>query len=119
MFYLLQHSPCPPGEFYLRVHLRDGVETISDAVGSGDTYRQFGPWPQIEMVADELIAFRKANGLPGANRATAVRDVDAFTCHRLGNSARWCRDTERAYAEVGASPRQSNPGGGCCGHRAP
>jgi hypothetical protein len=116
MYYLITHSPCPPGEFFIGVRFVDGVETITEAVGSqADGFRKFGPWPQIEMVADELVAFRKANGIAGANRALAISQIDQFTCQRLGNAKRWCSSTDKEYAAVGASPQRVASGGGCCG----
>jgi len=29
MYYLITHSPCPPGEFFIGVRYVDGVETIT------------------------------------------------------------------------------------------
>ena len=116
-FYLITHNPNPPGGLYIRIWFRDGVETISDALGDPkDGCLTFGPWPEASMVAKEWGEFRKANTSLPSDNATLLPLIDEFTCKRLGNSPRFCKDTEQSYATVGAVPlTPAGGGGGCCG----
>jgi len=117
MFYLLTHNPNPPGGLFIRIRYKDGVETITEANGAPeDGFITFGPWPEAKMVADEWGKFRKANGIPGDDSATLLPLIDSFTCQRLGNSPRYCKDTEQSYAVVGAAPITPRSQG-CCGAR--
>jgi hypothetical protein len=100
MWILINHLNCPPGEF-----LYEQTEGIQ---------RKFPSTPLIRHQADAVSEFRKANGLPRSDFASCLQDVDCFTCQRLGNNPRYCKDTERQYNEV---VRTNRSGGGCgtCG----
>jgi hypothetical protein len=116
MFHLTRHDACPLGEFFIIIRFKDGVETITHTDGSKtDGFVKFGPWPSITITADELGLFRRANRLPGWDRGTCIKDIDLYTCQRLGNSPRWCMDSDAPYTQVTASPAKVNSGGGCCG----
>lgn len=112
---LVNTLQCPPGEFFIRVLLRDGVATITHSTCAGDPgCRMFGPSPVFTDVAREYLAFLKANSLPGADYATVVEALDNFTCTRLGGASPYCFDSEKNYA-ASSTDIASGTRGGCCG----
>lgn len=97
MIRLLSHEKCPPGEFYYRQ--------------GGSHPHRFGHTPIITDLARRVASYRQANKLAGADMNTALADIDAFTCARLGNSPQWCYDTDKPIEAI-------YPAHGCatCGH---
>ena len=112
---LVNTLQCPPGEFFIRILLRDGVATITHSTCSGTPgCYMLGPSPVFSEVAREYVAFLKANKLPGADFATAAEALDNFTCTRLGGAAPFCYDSEKNYAAT-SSAIANETRGGCCG----
>lgn len=89
MFHLISHEKCPPGEFWYRQTFPKGV-------------KQWGSTPEMRALGRKVANFRTANGLPRDSFAEALEDIDQFTCNRLGNNPRYCRDTDAPFAEVHA-----------------
>ena len=85
MIRLLSHDRCPPGEFY---YPKEG------------TGRNWPSTPLIHSLAAKVADYRIANKLPRADRASALADIDLFTCTRLKNNKAWCWDTETPIPEV-------------------
>ena len=110
---LLSHSVCPPGEFVYKSVLMDGAEIVHYGVCKNvPNCRRFGPSPEINTIARELVDWRRGNKLPRDNFADALQDIDFYTCQRLGFSPQYVYDTERSFAET-APILQSK--GGCAG----
>lgn len=101
MFRLKRHDQAPPGEYPYEqtVGLRKKFPKTVDIYG------------QAQAVAD----FRKGNNLPRGTFEEALQDIDEYTCVRLGNMPRWCRDSQKPYAET--TPKLQKKLGGCCGAR--
>lgn len=96
---LIKFSPHPPGEFPYKQSV-DG-KVIS---WPGDGF-------DIKQQAQRISKFRKANNLPRSSIPEVVEDLDLYTCQRLGNSPKWCREGSgvQVYATYQKAP------GGCCG----
>lgn len=112
MIRLVNHSLCPPGEFFIRVRLVNG-ETVPEYSDCDQCYK-FGPGPEIDRVAAQYAEFLKGNKLPGSDFASALKAVDSFTCTRLGGSNRWCYNTEQPYVTRSINTA-SGAGCGSCG----
>lgn len=89
MFHLISHEKCPPGQFWYRQSFPGGV-------------KQWGATPEMRALGRKVSSFRTANGLPRSSFAESLADVDAFTCERLGNHPRYCRNTDATFEEVHA-----------------
>lgn len=46
--------------------------------------------PMIEVVARNLSAYRKGNGISRSSYKECLHDVSCHNCQRLNNSPRWC-----------------------------
>ena len=99
MFLLRFHSPFPPGQFPYTQH--EGIHRVFK--GDCDLFEQ----------AKRVSSFRSANGLPRPSLEEAVADIDIYTCARLGNDDKWCRDADATYNElvIANRPRKC----GACG----
>ena len=99
MLRLLSHRTVPPGGFYY-------LQTEGIRKGFSQT-------PEIGSLANRVAAFRKANGLARADKASALQDIDEFTAARLG-VGRWTVETNRDYM---LEHPEAGPPGGCrtCG----
>lgn len=86
-FRLLSHDKCCPGEFRFEQPFAGRA-------------KRFGPSPLIGEVAKAVADFRAGNRLPRASALEALEDIDAFTCARLGNSPRWCFNTEKSFDQL-------------------
>lgn len=98
MIRLLSHEKCPPGEFWY-------LQTTG-------LRHKFGHSPILSSLAIRVAKFRQANNLPRADEASALEDIDAFTCARLNNNPAWCYDSDKPIAAL--APKKK----GCvtCGH---
>lgn len=56
----------------------------------------------MRALGRRVASFRKANSIARDTFPEALEDVDAFTCSRLGNDPKWCRDNEASFAQVHA-----------------
>lgn len=119
MLRLKNHTKAPPGQFFIRVVVRDGEWTATHAVCSaGDGCHQFGPLPTVGYVAKELMGFLKGNSLPRSDYASCVELIDSYTCQRLGGGHKFCYDSDRKVSE--SSPTVlAAAGKGCCGAKLP
>lgn len=114
MYRLHKHTLVPPGEYVIRVVVRDQVvtPTYSPCGGQAGCY-QFGPSPLMSQVAKEYIAFLRGNGLPGFDYGQVVALIDSYTCTRLGNARQWCYDSDKLVSET--SPTVLAAKGKCAG----
>lgn len=63
-----------------------------------------------------IVNCRIANNLPGADFATVDREVQAFTCERLGNDPRFCGiPGQMSPPRITAASVYVGGGGGCGG----
>jgi hypothetical protein len=78
-------------------------------------HRKFRSEPVIEMQAQIVASFRRANHLPRASALEALQDIDAYTCQRLGNMPAYCVSTEQPVPAValGSTSPLVAPCGGC------
>ncbi len=110
---LFSHSNCPPGEFFYKARLENGQEIVHYGVCKGvPNCRRFGPSPEINTMARELVDWRRGNNLPRATFEAALEDIDFYTCQRLGFDKQWCYDTDKSFAETTTILQSS---GGCSG----
>ena len=72
---------------------KDGYTYIEPSTG-----RPLGGMFSFNYVVQEIVGYRKGNGLPRDNKADASEDLDRFTCNR---DPRLCYDSElRVAAQV-------------------
>ena len=71
--------------------VRDGYTYIEPSTG-----RKLGGMFSFTYVVQEIVGYRKGNGLPRDNKADAAEDLDRFTCNR---DPSWCYDSDLRVAE--------------------
>jgi hypothetical protein len=117
MIRLVNHTKAPPGQFFIRIRVRDGDwEATHDVCGGDGLCKQFGPLPTVGYVAKELLGFLRGNGLPRADIGTLASIIDSYTCQRLGNGRKWCYDSDRNVADSSPTVLAAT-GKGCCGNK--
>ena len=82
---------------------KDGYTYIEPSTG-----RKIGGMFSFTYVVQEIVGYRKGNGLPRDNKADASEDLDRFTCNRYPEI---CFDSELRVAEQVRQVR----GCGSCG----
>lgn len=83
-------------------------------------YRKFESQPLIEAQAIAVSAFRMGNGLPRSSMAECLRDIDRYTCYRLGCDSRFCVPVDSKSPATTALNQSSpllTPGCRGCGAR--
>lgn len=119
MIRLKNHTKAPPGQFIIRIVVSDGDwRTTHSACGGAPGCYTFGPLPTVGYVVKELMGFLKGNGLPRHDYASLVEVIDSYTCQRLGNSRKWCYDSEHKVSETSPTVMAAT-GRGCCGAKLP
>lgn len=86
MWQLKDYRRIPPGGFYYEQ--TEGIK------------RGFQPRPVINDLAKAVSRFRTGNNLPRPTLAESLKDIDAYTCVRLGNNPAWCFETELTHEQV-------------------
>ena len=57
---------------------------------AGAPFKKFHTHGPFDDFCRSILAVRQGNGLPGADLATVMADVDRYQCNRLGNDPRYC-----------------------------
>lgn len=94
---LINHLRVPPGEYIYRQ--TEGIE------------RLFRGTPDINIQANSVATFRKANGLPRATFDEAMEDIVQYTCQRIGGHKNWCYEVRAAFADASPILRVRKKGG--------
>jgi len=84
MIALITNNTIPPGGWQY---------TQLDA--QGKKLKSFSSMNSLSMFCGQVLNCRVGNRLERATLAEVQQDVTAFTCERLGNDPRFCRDTQK------------------------
>lgn len=68
----------------------------------GGFLKRFQSYNPYGLLIDDIVAFRKANGLRRANNTDAGQDVEEFMCHEFGGDPRYCVDGSKKNSLWGA-----------------
>lgn len=98
MLWLKSYYNCPPGEFYYR----------QPEAGN----RTFGPAPLLSMVAADVSAFRRANGIQRTREFEAAIDIIQYTVNRLDPKSEWIMETDQTPEQL-VQPTASGKCGSC------
>ena len=102
------------GEFFIKLRFVNGQSIPVHGPCEEPDCHTFGPHYSLTELAKLVFDFMVQNKIPGADREAIWTMINLYTCVRLGNDPKYCKDGSRGRG-VQASVAAAIPRSKCCG----